>query len=195
MQVSGVPCGSLSDTELVRRSIAAPDYFACLYERYEARLLRYIRRLTHADAQEAEDLLQEAFIRIWRHLQEVDPELQFSSWAYRIVHNQAVTWMRRQHAFGSARSPASRIPIDTQWPDEAGGGEAQDANEAGIRTVLDRLSVEHREVLVLKYLESMSYDEISDVLKIPEGTVATRISRAKKAFSRAAEALHLTFTL
>jgi RNA polymerase sigma-70 factor (ECF subfamily) len=190
-----MPCGSLSDTELVRRSLEAPDAFACLYERYEARLLRYIRRLTRADDQEAEDLLQEAFIRIWRHLHEVDPELQFSSWAYRIVHNQALTWLRRQHAYGNARSPASRVPVDAQWPDEAGAGEAQDANEAGIRAVLDRLSVEHREVLVLRYLESMSYEEISDVLKIPEGTVATRISRAKKAFSRAAAALHLTFTL
>lgn len=61
-------CDQLSDMEIIQQALKDADYFSCLYDRYEPRLLAYIRRITPVSTAEAEDILQEAFIKIWRHL-------------------------------------------------------------------------------------------------------------------------------
>ncbi len=186
MLVPEKTCNELNDQEIIRRSLETVDYFSCLYERYEARLLSYIKRITHCDHAEAEDILQEAFIKIWRNLHAYNPELKLSSWIYRIVHNQAISTLRKNSSFGKDH----KIEWDETLP--AGLADktpsfAEPEEEIDIHMIADTLNLlplPYREVLVLRFMEDLSYEEISDVLKIPEGTVATRINRAKKAFAK-----------
>ena len=189
MHVSKFICDGLSDREIVRKSLEAMDYFVCLYERYENRLLRYIRRVTHTTEEEAADILQESFIKIWKNLNAFDQGLSLSSWVYRIVHNEAVSFLRRKRSFGKDQNAEWDERLFMRYADEASELKAEELEYRDQLTwqLLERLPKPYREVLLLKYLEDMSYEEISDILKIPEGTVAIRINRAKKQFRKLAE--------
>ncbi|MFZ2900872.1 MAG: sigma-70 family RNA polymerase sigma factor [Saprospiraceae bacterium] len=180
-------CRQLSDLEIVQKALAEVDFFSCLYDRYEERLLRYIHRL--GVGEEAEDVLQEAFINIWKNLNGFDPSLKFSSWVYRIVHNQAVSFIRKKKSYGKDQKETFDESRFADLPDDPADDAAEQMEEQDRHTheLLDRLPLPYKEVMVLKFLEDMSYEEISDILKIPEGTVATRINRAKKAFRQLSE--------
>ena len=182
-------CQQLSDLELVRKSLAEMDYFSCLYDRYEEQLLRYIRRMGVVSEEETEDVLQEAFINIWKNLNAFDQRMKLSTWLYRIVHNQAVSCMRKKKSFGKDQKVAFDETRIGELPDEPqiDALEALEEKDKRTHVLLNQLPLPYKEVMVLKFLEDMSYEEISDILKIPEGTVATRINRAKKAFRELSE--------
>ena len=190
-------CDKYSEMEIIQKALIEVDFFSCLYERYEARLLRYIKRLTHATNMEAEDILQESFINIWKNLHAFDQGLKLSSWIYRIVHNQAVSGLRKKLSYGKDEAMEWDETLNASIPDETPGNGLEELPDLDQSThaVLEQLPLPYKEVLVLKFLENMSYEEISDVLKMPEGTVATRINRAKKAFRHLAEAQHVSFEL
>lgn len=169
----------MNDNEIVARSLDNLDYFSCLYLRYEPELLRYIQRISGIDQDDARDILQEAYIKIWRHLNEFDSGMKLSSWIYRIVHNETVSFSRKKRSFGKDIT----VNIDLYrniMPEESRSDEEMEDKLSAIVKFLDRIPLKYKEVLVLKYLERKSYEEISDILKIPEGTVAIRINRAKK---------------
>mgnify|MGYP001397578505 CR=1 FL=1 len=189
MLVSKEICKSLSDQAIIRKALVEVDYFSCLFERYENQLLRYIKNLAPVSHDEAEDILQDAFINIWKHLNEYDEQLSCSSWMYRIVHNQAVSAIRKRKSYGKDKVVAVESSGINDMPEE--DGPPNDDKSAHIREILDLLPLMYKEVLALKYLENMSYEDISDILKIPDGTVATRINRAKKAFAAIAADRHL----
>ena len=182
-------CDGLSDLEIIRKSLEVVDYFSCLYERYEEKLMRYIKRVAFATDEEAADVLQESFIKIWKNLNAVDQSLKLSSWIYRIVHNEAISFLRQKKSFGKNH----KIPWDdTRYADLPDDTLPEEAEELEYRDklthrILAQLPEQYKEVLILKFLENMSYEEISDILKIPEGTVAIRINRAKKIFRKHAE--------
>jgi RNA polymerase sigma-70 factor (ECF subfamily) len=130
--------------------------------------------------EEAEDILQDAFVKVWKNLHFFDNSLKLSSWLYRIVHNQVVsTWRRDKWKRTNPFLELSEGLLQTIAEDM----EMHQVSEEDFKKHLDRLPGNYREVLILRYFEEMSYEEISDILKIPEGTVATRINRAKKAFA------------
>lgn len=185
MLVSPKICDQLNDLQIIERSLKELDFFSCLYIRYESRLLQYIKRITNASDQEAEDILQEAFINIWKNLNAFNPSLKTSSWIYRIVHNAAISSFRKKNAYGRNRLLEWTDTLFNDIEDHSSDtfGENPEDREKLTRDTLQFLPRLYQEVLVLKYLENMSYEEISDVLKIPEGTVATRINRAKKALA------------
>ena len=188
MLVSKAICGELSDREIILKSLEVTDFFSCLYERYESQLLRYIKRVAFTTDEEAADILQEAFIKIWRNLHAIDQSLKLSSWLYRIVHNEAVSFLRKKRSFGKDRRVAWDEQRFADIPDDTVPGAAEELENRAQLTyrTLMQLPELYKEVLILKFMENMSYEEISDILKIPEGTVATRISRAKKAFQKIA---------
>ncbi len=188
MLVAKKICDELDDLQIVQRSLREVDYFSCLYERYEARLLKYIKSIAGMDDDEAEDVLQEAFIKIWKNLHAFDQRLKLSSWVYRIVHNEAISVLRKKHSYGKdARLAWDDATLAKVADEPLREAEQLDENYAKlIRETLEQLPLPYQEVLALRYMESMSYEEISDVLKIPEGTVAARINRAKKAFAKIA---------
>ena len=99
-------CKGLSDQDIVRLSLGDIEYFACLVLKYELRLLGYVKKISQCDQEEAEDILQEAFIKIWKNLNGYDPRLTLESWLFRIVHNETISFWRKKTSFGKDRTVA-----------------------------------------------------------------------------------------
>jgi len=174
-------CKDLNDNEIVAISLDNLDYFSCLYQRYEPELLRYMQRISDVHQDEARDILQESFIKIWYNLNEFDASLKFSSWIYRIVHNETVSYLRRRKSYGKDKKTDAAGYKDKLAADMEPETDQEEKSRL-VYDVLSRLPLKYREVLTLKFIEKRSYQEISDILRIPEGTVAIRINRAKKLF-------------
>ena len=174
-------CREKTDEELVVLSAASSEWFYCLARRYEEKLLRYIRRISGMSPDEAEDVLQDVFINTYYHLHRFDSRLKFSSWVYRIAHNQTISAIRK-------RAVRPTILIDEydaeSWADDTdliGALDGQRDREL-INAALLRLDEKYREVLMLRFLDEMDYVEIADILEKPLSTVGNLIARGRKKF-------------
>ena len=186
-----IDCKQHTDIEVIQLALAESTYFVCLYNKYQDQFLRYIHRLSNVESEDAEDVLQEAFVKIWRNIHSFDTNMKFSTWAYRIVHNETVSFWRKQKTMGveQVQSLGESDGSVDMMSDES------DVNqkEKAIQKVLSQLSPDYKSILVLRYFEHLNYEEISDVLKIPMGTVATRVNRAKKGFAKIAKDKNINF--
>ncbi len=173
-----------TDQELVAAAIADRQAFSHIVHRYEAPLGRYVRRVGATES-DADDVLQEVFVKLFINLNDYDPHLKFSSWLYRIAHNETVSFLRKKNIRPGVLT-LSAEDVDfffEQLADETDFAElASRRYDAQIvRESLRELAPRYAEVLTLRFLEEKSYSEISDILKVPEGTVATLINRGKQA--------------
>lgn len=189
MKTSTKNCENISDEELVEKSLRDVDYFACIYDRYEQKLIRYILRISSFSFEEAEDVLQEAFVKAWKNLNEFDGDLKFSSWIYRIVRNTTITEWKKSQSKGKSQRQELDEDLFQNLPSSLDIEEELDQkfNKENIRKILQLMPRKYREVLILKFLEEKDYKEISDILKKPSGTIATLINRAKKSFRQTAK--------
>lgn len=172
------------DEELVRISISDQDAFSELIKRYEAKLFNYIKRISSLSKEDAEDILQEVFIKVYKNLNGFDTDLKFSSWIYRITHNEVITnfrkFSRKPKIFDLDTNDEilENIKSDLDTEKDLDLGLLRDKLE----NVLAKMDLKYREVLILKFFEFKDYNEISDIIKKPIGTVGTLINRAKKQF-------------
>lgn len=171
-----------TDQELVNDALRDKHAFAVIVKRYEAPLRRYAYRLGVARREDADDVLQEAFIKMYVNLNDFDTTLSFSAWMYRIVHNEVISHFRRQNARPQIVATEEELGIFERVADETDlAAEADKKLTADIvRKAITGLSPRYREVLILRFLEDKTYDEIADILEIPSGTVATYVNRGKK---------------
>ena len=173
-----------TDEELVVLTLKDQDNFLYLVRRYEPRLFRYVSRISNVSRDETEDILQDVFIKVYKNLNGFDPELKFSSWIYRITHNEVISNYRKYKNKVKIMSFDKDTEFVKSLADEF--DIEQDLNLVELKdkvlNILNKMSIKYRDVLVLRFLEGKSYREISDILKKPEGTVATLINRAKKEF-------------
>ena len=172
----------LSDQDLVTKTIKNKQAFAAIVNRYEAPLLRYISRLGCKDDAAAQDLLQEIFVKTFVHLNDYDHSLQFSSWIYRIAHNEIVSYFRKERSRPSVLRRTEDYFLFENIADDVGltDHNSQRHSVLEIQSAVSQLEPKYRDIIVLKFFEEKSYEEISDILQIPQGTVATLINRAKK---------------
>lgn len=182
---------SLTDEALVEIILNQQEIFGELIDRYEKKLRRYVARITQVPPQEIDDLLQDIFIKVYQNLHAFDASFPFSSWIYRIARNTAISAHRKRVV-----RPELQI-IDSQ----AGLGElADDLDiEADLRQrelheelgfALTGLRPDYQEVLILRFFEDKSYEEMSDIMMKPSGTIATLLNRAKTALRKELVARH-----
>jgi RNA polymerase sigma-70 factor, ECF subfamily len=174
-------CKEFTDIEIITRSLENPDYFSCLYQRYEPELIRYLKRIAQFEEADIHDILQDSFIKIWRNLNEYDDSLKLSSWIYRIVHNETISFLRKKKSYGKNNTIDVEL-FHNILSEEPYIESYLEKLVFHTSEVMESLPLKYREILILKFLEQKSYQEISDILKMPEGTVAIRINRAKKIF-------------
>jgi RNA polymerase sigma-70 factor, ECF subfamily len=173
-----------SDAELVALSLENQENYAYIIRRYEAQLKRYILRLSSFSREESEDILQDVFIKVYQNLNSFDSGLKFSSWIYRITHNEVISAFRKN----KNKSQVISWDVDSKVVEQVVADfdikKEMDNNLLAeqIDRVFETMDFKYAQVLVLRYLENKSYKEISDILQKPENTVATMISRAKKKF-------------
>ncbi|MEN9308008.1 MAG: hypothetical protein RL173_1940 [Fibrobacterota bacterium] len=168
--------------EKLAEQVAAGDEqaLALLVRRWEIPLRRYVLRRCWSCRNDVDDLLQEVFLLVYRHIHAFDPKLKFSSWIWRITHNAMVSQVR-SHARMDPHvelDEALMIPngIRTEEPCES----SDLARE--IAGVLEKMSPVLRDVFVLRFHEEKSYEEIGDILHLNANTVATRVKRAREFF-------------
>lgn len=165
--------------EIVALAKENADFFGVLMERYEEALLRYIRRISSFDRDDAEDILQEAFIKAYRHLRDYDADAKFSSWMYRIVRNQTIDTARKKKIRATVSIDGNDL---VHFLDAAIDIENDTIRKEELETVgnaVRTLPETYREALILRFLEEKSYEEIMDILHVPKGTVATLIRRGR----------------
>lgn len=175
-----------SDNELVALALNNQDYFLYIINRHKNKLLKYIMRITNIDPEEAEDILQEVFIKVYLNLNDFDQDLKFSSWIYRITHNQVISHHRkikiRPQGY-KVNLTDNEVKNLTSDFNQAKDYDIKITKEVIIK-VLAGLEKKYREILVLKFIEEKSYQEISDIIERPMGTVASQISKAKQEFQK-----------
>lgn len=172
-----------SDEELVTLTLQDKEYFGMLVDRYEAKLTRYIARLGVKLSDDQLDVLQEIFLKTYRNLNGFDTSLKFSSWIYRIAHNEAISWYRKKNV-----RPEGHLVTDSEEllgfmsANEEGADEQVDKsiNAEALGQALNEIDAKYREVLILRFFEHKEYEDISDILQIPVGSVGTLIHRGKK---------------
>lgn len=158
------------------------DSFGVLVRRYERRLLRVIGRFVR-DADAAEDLAQETFLRVYERLEQFDPSRRFAPWLFQIGVNLALDYHRKQKrrrriwSFFFSDSRSER-PLDPATPDPR---ESQEL-EAEVRQVVDRIPEQFRLVLILRDLEGFSTSEIAAILDRKEATIRWRLAEARNRF-------------
>ncbi len=149
------------------------DVFAYIIHRYEKKLLRYATYLIN-DEHMASDAVQESFIKAYINLRSFDLSKKFSSWMYRIVHNEAMNIVGKQKQY---------MPLDTALDihDDIDIEDVLVKKELieHVQDCVNKMPILYKAPLTLFFLEDRSYEDISDILRIPMGTVATRINRAK----------------
>lgn len=157
--------------------------FGQLVDRYEAKLTRYIARLGVRNPEDQLDVLQEIFLKTYKNLNGFDTSLQFSSWVYRISHNEAISWYRKRNVRPEGHLIAESDELLSFLSSKEDGQEEEfdrTINAEVINEALMQVDEKYREVIVLRYFEHKEYEEISDILKIPVGSVGTLLHRGKK---------------
>lgn len=177
----------MTDEDIARAVQAGEsERFGELIERYQDRLMRYARKFL-LDPDDAEDVVQDVFVKTYQNINGFDPSRRFSPWIYRIAHNEFVNELKRRQS----RRIVPVFDFDTVFPhltaEETSDRAALDAEvRAALEKHLDAVDPKYREPLVLYYLEEMSYKEIADIMQIPVSTVGVRLARARKVLSEAA---------
>src|SRR6476619_2765254 len=181
----------MDDAEVVTSFLEGEERaFQELVERYQTRLLNLVYR-TIGDREKAEDLVQEVFIRVHRHLHRFDRSKKFSTWIYTIASNLAKNELRNR-----SRNPLVLFQtIKKNWQDEERPLQFEDSNSRPddmyrkrhlrelVEESVERLPEHHKQVFILRELEGKSSEEIAEITSCNLGTVKSRLNRARNSFA------------
>jgi RNA polymerase sigma-70 factor (ECF subfamily) len=178
-----------TDARLVEHALAgSQDAYRALVDRYSRTVLTLVSRLVR-DQGVAEELAQDAFVKAFAALRSFDPSYKFSNWILRIAHNVAIDHLRKARpAFVSmdddsaGRNPAD-VLTDDREPSAFDLAVRRDFRD-DLEAALARLRPEFRRLVVMRYLEDMSYEDIAEVVGLPLGTVKSHLHRARAALGR-----------
>ncbi|MFW6193467.1 MAG: sigma-70 family RNA polymerase sigma factor [Gemmatimonadota bacterium] len=182
----------LGDAELVARYLDGDRFaFQVLADRYHDRLLNFIYR-TIGDRDRSEDLVQETFVRVYRHLHRFDPTKKFSTWIYTIASNLAKNELRNRSRNPMVLFQAIKKNWDAdhrplQWEDTSYSPDdlyRKRHLREKVEEAVEQLPEHHRVVFVLREMEGKTYEEISEITGVTLGTVKSRLNRARNKFAQ-----------
>ena len=171
------------DRALVAQSLRGDtSAFGELVLRHQDRLYNTVYRLLD-NADDAQDVVQEAFLNAYQSLRLFKGDAQFFTWLYRIAVNSAISLRRKRRVVLTTDTPpAGRLalePVDESEVTNPGHALERAEDERRLQDALNRLTPEYRAVLVLKEIEGLKYEEIAATLQVPIGTVRSRLHRAR----------------
>lgn len=177
---------SLSDEEIVERIKAGKvELFEVIVSRYQRKLINYIYRMIN-NLEPAMELCQEVFIKVYSSLDKYNPEYKFTTWVHRIASNATIDWMRKKK-------------LETYSIDDDGKGEGLSLGDqlstddldpltnlemrqlqSRIEEAIDELPFIYKQLIILRHINELSYDEIAEAVDLPLGTVKNRIFRGRE---------------
>ncbi|OGE88008.1 MAG: hypothetical protein A3E29_01100 [Candidatus Doudnabacteria bacterium RIFCSPHIGHO2_12_FULL_48_16] len=170
---------SLTDEEIANQvKHGDTQQFGILVERYEAKMMRYSKKFLFG-YHDGEDAVQDVFLKAYSNIQGFDISRKFSSWLYRIAHNEFINKIKKK-----GHEPLTFFDSDTLFPHPVAKENVEkDIDLKQIQEILnkclDKLDPKYREPLVLYYFEDLDYQSISEIIHIPVSTVGVRLTRAK----------------
>ena len=170
----------LTDEEIIKKiKTGETKLFSVIVERYEQKMRRYALKFLHKSPDDVDDLVQDVFVKTYTNIHSFDDTKKFSSWLYRIAHNAFLNHIR------SAKREMFRMHFDTALPFLYSTDNPETSFElkklsTDLDASLEHLDQKYREIIVLRFYEGLSYEEIADVLRVPTSTVGVRLSRALK---------------
>jgi RNA polymerase sigma-70 factor (ECF subfamily) len=182
----------LEDAQLVEKYLEGQHHaFQELADRYHDRLLNFIYR-TIGDRDRSEDLVQETFVRVYRHLHRFDPTKKFSTWIYTIASNLAKNELRNRSRNPMVLFQAIKKNWDAdhrplQWEDSSYSPDdlfRKRHLREKVEEAVAQLPEHHRVVFVLREMEGKTYEEISEITGVTLGTVKSRLNRARNKFAQ-----------
>lgn len=182
---------SVEDRQLIADCLKGQtNAFGELVRRYQDRLYNAVFRIIDS-AEDAQDVVQEAFLSAYQALQGFKGQSGFFTWLYRIAMNEAISLKRKQRVTLPIRprQEEDAQPADQSACSRPGEAAERAEEEQKLQLALNRLSPEHRSVLVLKDIEDLKYEEIADALRVPIGTVRSRLHRARVELREILEAI------
>lgn len=175
---------SAEDNRLINECLRGrnPAKFGELIRKYQDRLYNTVLRLV-GNNEDALDVVQETFLNAYKSLDNFKGDAEFFTWLYRIAYNTAISLRRKQKAAvsidGSRNGEAGVEPLDGSLGSQPGHALEKAETEQRIQEALNRLSPEHRAVLILKDMEGQKYETIAEILQVPIGTIRSRLHRAR----------------
>lgn len=174
----------LTDIELIATAISGrEDGFEELVRRYQRQITSYVYRML-SDYDASLDVTQEVFIKVYNSLNKYSSDYKFSTWLYRIAHNAAIDYMRRNSANlqsleTETEDGAYQLQLESSLPTPE---QLQERNEwkSEIEAVVKCLPAVYRELILLRHAQDLSYDEIAEITELPLGTVKNRLFRARE---------------
>lgn len=182
----------LDDRALVERILGGDrDRFSELVSRYEKRVINYVYRITHR-YEDAHDLTQDIFVKVYLALDRYDPKYQFSTWLFRIAQNSAIDALRKKSIF--------EVPLTRTVTDDEPGTKEREFPDGGISPyralknkelsaaidkAVEKLPSDYRELIQLRHFAELSYEEIASMKKLPLGTVKNKLFRARNLLKEA----------
>ena len=191
--------GTLPDADVVRHAQQGRELaFRELVRRYERPVFSLVFRMVR-DRETAEDLAQDAFVKILNHIDKYSPEFKFSSWLFKIANNVAIDHLRRRrldtismdgslHASTASEVEATTLNLASEQESALDELEAKELGSA-IERAIATLRPEYRACIMLRHVEGRAYEEIAATLDLPLGTVKTYIHRARHELRKALEGL------
>jgi len=175
---------TLTDVELIANAISGyEDGFEELVRRYQRPITSYVYRML-SDYEAALDVTQEVFIKVYNSLEKYSSDYKFSTWLYRIAHNAAIDYMRRNSvSLQSLETETEDGTYQLQIKDERPTPEQEREHTEWrneIEAVVHCLPAAYRDLIVLRHSRDMSYDEIAEITCLPLGTVKNRLFRARE---------------
>jgi RNA polymerase sigma-70 factor (ECF subfamily) len=174
---------SAADQELIADCLGGDTTaFGALVRRYQDRLFNTVYRMV-GNADDAQDVVQEAFLSAYQSLHGFKGDSLFFTWLYRIAVNTAISYKRKQRTAlsldGGKNGEHAIEPTDPSAVGRPGHAMEQAEQERRIQQALNRLSPEHRAVLIMKDMEGQKYEAMADILNVPIGTIRSRLHRAR----------------
>ena len=191
--------GTLPDADVVRLAQQGRELaFRELVRRYERPVFSLVFRMVR-DRETAEDLAQDAFVKILNHIDKYSPEFKFSSWLFKIANNVAIDYLRKRrldtismdgspHASTASEVEATTLNLESEQESALDELEAKELGSA-IERAIAKLRPEYRACIMLRHVEGRAYEEIAATLDLPLGTVKTYIHRARHELRKALEGL------
>jgi RNA polymerase sigma-70 factor, ECF subfamily len=187
---------TVKDTELSDEKLAElvsngdTEKFGVLMERYQAKLFRYGKKFL-SNEDNIEDVVQDVFVKTYQNIKSFDTSQRFSPWIYRIAHNTYINAIKKNSLNPLYLFDFDTLVSHTVVEDPIVREREQKEMKEIVDKGLSQIEPKYREILILYYIEDLSYKEIADILHVPIGTVGVRIMRAKEILKEAYKKLDI----
>lgn len=174
----------MSDEEILPLVKEDKDFFGVLIRRYESRIIGYVKKMGAETQETAEDMAQNIFIKVYVHINSFKKGLKFSTWLYGIARNECIDYWRKnkKHASNISLEASEELMAILKSDEDLTEDMVKKGTAQEVRVAIQSLPQKYREILILRFLEDRTYEDIALIFKKPISSVGTLVRRARILF-------------